>query len=165
MRLELDGVEVATLTELLTQMLAILGPVEEPDDSLVAALTADRDKTRPEDPVSLRLFPDGYSGDPDSAAEFRRHTESDVRRAKVAAARKALATLPRVPDRISAEEAQAWLGALNDLRLTLGTRLDVTEDSVDEWMALSDDDPRRTGLELYHWMTWLQSTLIADLLP
>ena len=32
-------------------------------------------------------------------------------------------------DRLSAEEADSWLRALNDLRLVLGTRLDVQEDT------------------------------------
>ena len=35
-------------------------------------------------------------------------------------------------DRLTAEELDAWLRALTDLRLALGTRLDVDEDTTRE---------------------------------
>jgi hypothetical protein len=55
------------------------------------------------------------------------------------------------------EQAQAWLFALNDVRLALGTVLDVTEDMPDE---LPPDDPRAPHLGVYHWLTWVQDSLI-----
>ncbi|MGH3919863.1 MAG: DUF2017 family protein, partial [Pseudonocardiaceae bacterium] len=59
--------------------------------------------------------------------------------------------------RLSDEQAQAWLAALNDVRLALGTVLDVTEDMPDE---LAPDDPRAPHLGVYHWLTWVQESLI-----
>ena len=59
-------------------------------------------------------------------------------------------------DRLSAEEADAWLRALNDLRLVLGTRLDVQED-----MLL--DAPQTPDLALYGYLSWLQEQLVAAL--
>ena len=53
--------------------------------------------------------------------------------------------------------AAAWLSALNDVRLALGTALDVTEDMPDELPA---DDPREPHLNVYHWLTWVQESLI-----
>ncbi|MGH3926660.1 MAG: DUF2017 domain-containing protein, partial [Pseudonocardiaceae bacterium] len=58
--------------------------------------------------------------------------------------------------RLSEEQAQAWLAALNDLRLALGTLLDITEDMPDE---LPFDDPRAAHLGVYHWLTWVQESL------
>ena len=45
--------------------------------------------------------------------------------------------------------------ALNDVRLALGTVLDVTEDTPDELPA---DDPRAPHLAVYHWLTWVQDS-------
>ena len=52
------------------------------------------------------------------------------------------------------------MSALNDVRLALGVVLEVTEDE----MQLAPDDPRAPGLELYGWLTWLQGSLIQELL-
>ena len=65
--------------------------------------------------------------------------------------------------RLSRDQADAWLGALNDLRLVLGTRLEVTEDlDADD---LAEDDPRLPGLEIYGWLGWLQESLLGCLDP
>src|SRR5260370_28925826 len=91
----------------------------------------------PADPILARLLPDAYRNDPDAAADFRRFTESGLSSAKVAAAPTVLATMPpgggRV--RLSVEQAEIWLRALNDVRLALGVRLGVTDD----FDGLSDD--------------------------
>jgi hypothetical protein len=65
--------------------------------------------------------------------------------------------------RLSATEADAWLRALNDLRLVLGTRLDVQEDMLLD--DLRPDDPRASGLAIYGWLSWLQEQLVAALTP
>ena len=59
--------------------------------------------------------------------------------------------------RLTLEQADAWLGALNDVRLALGTALDVTEDMPDELPA---EDPRSSHLGVYHWLTWVQDSLV-----
>jgi len=58
------------------------------------------------------------------------------------------------------EQADAWLAALNDVRLALGTALDVTDDMPDE---LPEDDPRAPHLGVYHWLTWVQESLVQAL--
>ena len=52
--------------------------------------------------------------------------------------------------RLDAEEAQAWLRALNDVRLALGARLDITEDDEEQMADADWDDPRKAyrGLRL-----------------
>ena len=51
--------------------------------------------------------------------------------------------------------------ALNDLRLVLGTRLDVQEDTFLE--ELPPDDPRAPALAVYGYLSWTQEQLIAAL--
>jgi Domain of unknown function (DUF2017) len=119
----------------------------------------------PEDPVLARLLPDGYRDDPEAAGEFRKYTESALRSAKREAARQLLDTLPAAGGRIQLtnEQAQAWLKALNDIRLALGVRLDVTEEYEDQWARLAADDPRRAAYEVYTWLGAVQESLVQAL--
>jgi hypothetical protein len=142
-----------------------------PDDGAVspydlAAMMGLTDNARlPEDPVLARLLPDAYNEDPEASGEFRRYTEQGLRSGKVAAARTVLATLPpgggRV--RLSEAEAQAWLRALNDVRLALGVRLEVTDYFDERVEDIGRDDPRSAYIEVYQWLAFLQETLVRAL--
>jgi hypothetical protein len=134
-------------------------------DELAAMVGLSDSSELPDDPVLARLLPDGYRDDPDAAQDFRRFTESGLRSAKVAAAQTVLATMPpgggRV--RLSQEQAQEWLRALNDVRLALGVRLGVTDD----FDGLNDDvgphDPRFAYFQIYQWLAYIQESLISAL--
>ncbi len=119
----------------------------------------------PEDPVLARLLPDGYRDDAEAAGDFRRYTEQDLRSGKVAAARTVLATLPEDGGHVllSADDAQAWLRAINDVRLALGVRLSITEDFQERMDQLEPDDPRSAYFWVYDWLTYLQETLVRAL--
>jgi Domain of unknown function (DUF2017) len=121
--------------------------------------------TAPDDPVLARLLPDGYRDDPVAAGEFRQYTEPDLRAGKVAAARTVLSTLPAGGGRVrlSGEDAQEWLRALNDVRLAIGTVLGVTEDYPDELPGADPADPRSAYLGVYHWLGFLQDSLVRAL--
>jgi hypothetical protein len=116
----------------------------------------------PEDPVLARLLPDAYQGDPEAAGEFRRYTEGGLRDAKAGAARLVLATLPEGGGRVrlSGGEAQTWLRALNDVRLALGVRLEITEDFEGQLARMKAGDPRAGYFQVYDWLTYLQETLV-----
>lgn len=107
----------------------------------------------PDNVVTARLFPDP-SPDPVAATELRALIEDDLRAAKREAGRALLESLPD-DGRLSMDLATAerWLTALNDVRLALGTTIGVTEDSYDD----DSDDP---GLHAYHWLSFLQETLV-----
>jgi hypothetical protein len=115
--------------------------------------------------VLARLLPDAYRDDPEAAGEFRRYTEQGLRSGKVAAAQTVLATLPAEGGRVRLEpdDAQAWLRALNDVRLAIGTVLGITEDYEDELEAASWADPRSAYLEVYHWLGYVQDSLVRAL--
>ncbi|OQO92263.1 DUF2017 domain-containing protein [Saccharomonospora piscinae] len=139
--------ELAELTGIRT------GPSEGPDDPVLGRLLPDFHKLDPDNPSKEDL---------DSAAALRSLHEPELLDAKVGVARQVLGTLP--PDggdiRLTFEEADAWLSALNDVRLALGTALDVTDDLPDE---LPESDPRAPHLGVYHWLTWVQDTLVRAL--
>jgi Domain of unknown function (DUF2017) len=119
----------------------------------------------PDDPVLARLLPDAYRDDSEASAEFRRYTELDLRAGKVAAARTVLDTLPAGGGRVrlTEPECQAWLRALNDVRLALGTRLGVTEGFDEEAGEISADDPRSAYVWVYQWLAYLQDSLVTAL--
>lgn len=106
----------------------------------------------PANDVTRRLFPDP-SFDPVVADDLRGLIEDDLRAAKQDAARALVASLPDGGGRVALdpEAAEAWLTALNDVRLALGTTLGVTEESYGD----DSDD-----LHLYHWLSYLQETLV-----
>jgi hypothetical protein len=115
----------------------------------------------PEDPALARLLPDAYQDDPDASADFRRFTEPDLVAGKRANIRTVLETLGE-GGRIRLDEPalRAWLHALNDLRLALGSRLEVEEGYEEVLAAMEPGDPRLPGFALYEWLTGLQDALV-----
>ena len=133
-------------------------------DDLAAMIGLTENAELPSDPVLARLLPDAYD-DPEASGEFRRYTEQGLRSGKVAAARTVLATLPPKGGRVrlSEPEAQAWLRALNDVRLALGVRLEVTDDFDDQVAHMGPADPRAPYVGVYQWLAFLQETLVRAL--
>ena len=168
---ELDAVEASLLSALAADLLELLGADDEGEQDPLAALVglSTEPVERPTDPALARLLPDAYGDDDAAAAEFRRYTESDLRSAKRADAGAVLATLaPHVEGggklALDRDQVDAWLGTLNDLRLALGTRLEVTEDT-DLDPRVRTDDPRDQALQVYSWLGWLQETLLGCVDP
>jgi hypothetical protein len=68
--------------------------------------------------------------------------------------------------KLTPDESRQWLGTLNDLRLTIGTRLEVSdEDEGGELYRLPDSDPRKPMVMAYLWLGALQETLVETLMP
>ena len=134
-------------------------------DELAVELRLSDSTELPDDPVLARLLPDGYTEDPEAAVEFRRYTEQGLRDGKVAAARTVLETLPDRGGRIRLTEAdaRAWLRALNDVRLALGVRLGVTDDFDEQSSEINSADPRSAYVWVYHWLAYLQESLVDAL--
>jgi hypothetical protein len=113
-----------------------------------------------DDPSIGRLFPPAYFDDEQRNVEYRRLMHDDLLASKLAAADVVEATVDR--RRVTEDELLAWMGALNDLRLVLGTRLGVTEDPDD---APADDAPEAPAYALYGYLGWLQEQVVAALDP
>lgn len=162
--LRADPTERTILADLVRQLVELVEPHDDADaDPLARMVGIDPDAERPDDPALARLFPDAYDDD-ESASEFRRFTERSLRDAKVAHARTVLDGLEASGDKVVLNEAQAisWLGTLNDLRLTLGSRLGIT-DERDDWEMLPEGHPAALLFSLYDWLTFLQETLVHAL--
>ena len=160
----LEAQEAAVLRGLVAEVKQMLAGRTEanPDDEL-AALTGIRTgpSTRPDDRVLARLLPDFTTEDADLAAGLRSIHEPELIEAKNAAATLVLDTLPETGGKIelTVAEADTWLVALNDVRLALGTALDVSEDLPDE---LDPEDPRAAHLGVYQWLTFVQDALVQS---
>ncbi len=115
-----------------------------------------------DDPVVARLLPDGHRSDPEIAADYRELTESALRSGKTDDLAMVRASLPDGGGevRLDADEAGAWLRTSNDLRLALGTRLDITEDTEPPDDVTSEEEQQ---LAVYYWLTGLQGSLVDAL--
>jgi hypothetical protein len=170
-RAVLAPAEASLLRSLVGQVITLIAPDGPPrgqSDGLLDwdALEAQMDQPQtPEDPVVARLLPDGYRDDPDAAQEFRKYTESSLRSAKQQAAQEMLDTLPETGGKIQLthDQAHAWLKALNDVRLALGVRLNVTEEFEEQWSRLRADDPQWAAYEVYAWLGAVQESLVQAL--
>lgn len=125
----------------------------------------------PQDPVVRRLLPAGYSGDSQAADEFRRYTDTSLRTGKIADARLMKETLDRAVQvhdgrlMLDQQQAQVWLRAINDLRLALGTRLDVVAEAAAEAAGSAEDHQDAMAVALYDFLTWWQESLVWALMP
>ncbi|SDN00955.1 DUF2017 domain-containing protein [Allokutzneria albata] len=155
----------------------LVGRAEEAPQDELAALTGIRTgpSLAPENPIMARLLPDFHRAsmeDPDgeldaeyanSAAALRSLHEPAVLEAKTAATTVVMETCPvdGGEARLSEAEAESWVAALNDVRIALGTALDLTDDMPDE---LDPSDPRAPHYGVYQWLTWVQGSLVNELL-
>jgi hypothetical protein len=122
----------------------------------------------PDDPVLLRLLPNAYA-DPEAASDFRRYTEPQLRGAKQKNLRLVREQLTVLVDENSGGviediEANVWLKALNDLRIALSIRLEISETSFETFELLPDEDPQKPVYAVYFWLGWLQENLLELLL-
>lgn len=137
-RLNFRDEEVLLLRELLAELEALL---EDPDD-----------------PAVRRLFPPAHA-DRESEEQYRSLVRDQLVAGRSTALRAVRDTLGK--ETLSLEEADAWLRALNDLRLVLGTRLDVTEEI--DFEEIDVHEPRGRDLAVYGYLSWLQEQLIEAL--
>jgi hypothetical protein len=123
------------------------------------------DGLQPGDPVYDRLYPDGYSGavDADEQQVFRDLTRAGLRDDRLVRIDACSAEVLAAADTQGRIEVDAtgydrWLRVLNDLRLTLGTRLEIVED--DQPWDLSPADPKAAAYLLYGWLTEVQDRVV-----
>ena len=132
-------------------------PADERD--ILAALPGQlREALDAGEPTLYRLFPPAYSDDDAANADYARLVGATLLDGK----RRALDHLERTAhaETLTEDDLGAWLGALESLRLVLGTQLDVTEESYRPLDPAAPDAPR---LALYHWLSWLQEEVVQAL--
>ena len=111
------------------------------------------------DPAVARLFPPAYENDPLRNLEFETTLGSAPKTGKL----EAIDTMERTAhaSSLSEEELLAWVGVINDLRLVLGTRIDITEEATDE--DFPPDDPRHDTYRVYQMLGWLLQEMLEAL--
>ncbi|TJZ78044.1 DUF2017 domain-containing protein [Rhodococcus oryzae] len=176
-RSEMDAREASVLRSLVSSVLSLLEDraAAVPQDDL-AELTGLRtgNSVAPTDATLARLLPNFYRAEADREgteaqganmnAALRSLHEPEIIDAKLAAGSVILQTVPPEGGKVSLtpEQADAWLAGLNDVRLALGTTIGIDADTPDE---LEPDDPRAPHLDVYHWLTWMQDSLVQVLVP
>jgi hypothetical protein len=113
------------------------------------------------DPALARLSPAAYPDDPLRELEFEQMAGDDLAAGRLAALRELRDTAGA--DALDEEQSLAWLRTLNDLRLVLGTRLDVTEESVVEDFA--GDEAMEAAFQLYGALGMIQGELLLAIDP
>ena len=113
----------------------------------------------PDDPALERLYPPAYVDDDERNEEYRRLMRGDLTSRRMTAIDVMEATVDEPV--LDEEQLVAWMGAINDLRLVLGTRLDVTEEPLED--QVGEDDPRAPALALYSYLGFLQEHVVEAL--
>jgi hypothetical protein len=111
------------------------------------------------DPSIARLFPAAYKDDPLRSLEFETNLGDSPRAGKLAA----IDTLARTVEasELTEEELLVWMGAVNDFRLLLGTRIDIKEESTER--DYPEEDPNHDAFHVYVYLTWLEDRMLRAL--
>ncbi|WP_207569074.1 DUF2017 domain-containing protein [Mycobacterium decipiens] len=169
--------EAALLKNLAGAMIGLLDNRESssPSDELEEITGIKTGHTeRPGDPTLRRLLPDFHKPDDldDDApvddseslnAALRSLHEPEIIDAKRVAAQQLLDTVPDNGGRLELTEsdANAWIAAVNDLRLTLGVMLEIGPRGPERLPA---DHPLAPHFDVYQWLTVLQEYLVLVLM-
>ena len=168
--------EAALLKNLVSAMIGLLDERESsapPDELEEITGIKTGNAEPPSDPTLRRLLPDFYKSDEedDSSADtseslnaaLRSLHEPEIINAKRVAAQELLDTLPDNGGRFELTEdgANAWIAAVNDIRLTLGVMLEIGPEGPDR---LPPDHPLAAHYDVYQWLTVLQEYLVVALM-
>jgi hypothetical protein len=168
--------EAGLLSSLVTSLLDMLSERESsaPTDELEQITGMKTGNSEPpQDDTMKRLLPDFYRAPTDHPAgsgpveslnsALRSLHEPEIIDAKRQAAQRLLDTCPRGGGKFELPEpdAHAWAAAVNDVRLALGTMLDVGPSGPD---ALPPSHPMAGHLDVYQWLTVLQEYLVLGLM-
>ena len=173
-RSALDVNEATLLKNLVGSMIGLLDERESssPPDELEQITGMKTGNSKPPDNSTLqRLLPDFSKPDGGDTADatdqlnaaLRSLHEPEIIEAKRLAAQQLLATVPDEGGKFELTEdaANAWVAAVNDIRLALGTMLDIRPDGPDR---LPDEHPMAAHLDVYQWLTFLQEYLVLALM-
>lgn len=115
-----------------------------------------------EDPVLKRLFPSASLDDPEIEDQWRELAADDLAAHKNSTAATALESLSPQGEwdaELSDEQMQAWLVLLTDLRLVIGVRLGVTEETMSAPVDASD--PEQWPMAVLHYLGAIQESLVV----
>lgn len=144
--LRLDAQEAGILRELLKEMRLLLeADIPQSDD------------------VLQRLFPRAHEDDEEQLA-YEELLGEQLRTAKLDGLRavdEKLGSDGGADLVLTAEEADDWLRLINDMRLAIGTRIEVDEEKMER--PYDPSDPEGPALSVLHWLGWLQGSILEEL--
>lgn len=175
---QLEPVEQVLISQLIDELSEVLRRPEDPDSAAVDPLARElglegltgHAPEPPDNPIAMRLLPDGYLDDEEAASEFRRYTDDALRASKLADAevmKAGLETAAEDPNgqiEIELVEADHWVRAMNDLRLALGVELGLTNESPTLSESAASDESTAGRAMLYDFLTWWQDGLVTALM-
>lgn len=177
LRSEMDGHEASVLRSLVASVLGMLEDrsAQAPQDDL-AELTGLRtgNSTPPEIPALERLLPDFHRPDADAtvnpddeAGDLNGALRSSTNRASSTRswlpAPSSCGPFPRMAEKWSSTGAGRSLAVRAQRRAARARHHPRIDSDTPE--TLDDDDPRAPHLDVYHWLTWMQDSLVQALLP
>jgi hypothetical protein len=111
------------------------------------------------DPAVSRLFPPAYPDDPLRNLEFDTNLGAAPRSGKL----EALDVVERTADAslLTEDELLAWIGVVNDLRLVLGTRIEITEEATEE--DFPAEDPHHATYRVYQFLGYLLQEMLEGM--
>jgi hypothetical protein len=111
-----------------------------------------------DDAVTRRLFPAAYEEEPDEAA-YRDLVGDTLRNEKLEALERIAEMLDdSLVVALSGDDLGTWLATIADMRVAIGTRLEVDEITMSA--PLDPEDPDARDLALLHWLGAMQHELI-----
>jgi hypothetical protein len=128
--------------------------------SLLTQLRAAIDHGSKEDRVTKRLFPNAYESLPDQL-EYQDLVGDQLQRAKLEAVADVERSLGDAgPAEVSLGESslETWLATLTDMRLAIGTRLEIDEETMSR--PLDADEIEAPELSVLHWLGWIQESVL-----
>jgi hypothetical protein len=127
---------------------ALIGLLDQLRDSLMNGSTDENLK---------RLFPTAYHQDPKHDEEYQRLMRDDLLVSRLQSLGTATSVLSResVNDTtvLTAQELDEFARSINNLRLVIGTVLDIDESDIE--VDLDENDPDDQRLVLYGYLGWL----------
>jgi hypothetical protein len=110
-----------------------------------------------DDPMVRRLFPAAYHDDAERDREYQQLVRDELLGRRLVALE--LLEQTAAATDVTESDLTGWLTAVNDLRLVLGTRLDVSED--DGWV--DEDDPDAPAYAVYGYLGLLLTEIVDAL--
>jgi Domain of unknown function (DUF2017) len=115
----------------------------------------------PDDERTRRLHPPAYADDVEADADYQRLMREDLVASRLAALDAVEASVDATD--LDEQQLMSWLGAVNNLRLVLGTILDVSEEL--EIGELPDGTPDVEAYALYAYLSSLLGEIVDALDP
>lgn len=127
---------------------ALIGLLDQLRDNLMNGSTDENLK---------RLFPTAYHQDPKHDEEYQRLMRDDLLASRLQSLGTATSVLSRESvdnmTVLTSQELDEFARSINNLRLVIGTVLDIDETDID--VDLDEDDPDDQRLVLYGYLGWL----------